>query len=175
MRNILPLKKISQFDPDIHKRYRASACGPVTAYAILDYYFPNRFQDINQLYKRLGGTAIGLFTWRFVRNLSKLLGDDWVVATCSIEEVKKQIDKGYPVAAKFDKWFRWKWRGRYSFDYHWVPIVGYEESESGLMLFIHDNGGKNRPCQIRKVPYAPNRDILTFVKIDRKKRQQDDW
>lgn len=168
MTNMIPLKKKSQFDPDIKKRYQSSACGPVTAYTILDYYFPNRFQDINALYRHLGGTAIGLFTWRFVRNLTKLLGNNWIVEICSVDEVKRQIDKGHPVAAKFDKWFTWKWRGRYSFDYHWVPVIGYEEGDCGLMLHIHDNGGKNRPSQIRTVPYAPNKDILTFVKVERK-------
>lgn len=173
MNNFLSLKKKSQYDPDINKRYRSSACGPVTAYTILDYYFPNHFQDINQLYKRLGGTAIGLFTWRFVRNLSKLLGEDWIVETCSIEEVKRQIDLGNPVAAKFDKWFTFKWRGRYSFDYHWVPVAGYKQSNNGLMLLIHDNGGKNRSCKLRIVPYSPNRDVLTFVKVERKIRQAD--
>lgn len=168
MKKIIPLKQKSQFDHDIKKRYRSSACGPVTAYAMLDYILPNEFQHVNALYKRLGSTPIGLFTYRFIRNLSKLLGEGWLVEKCSIEEMKKQIDKGNPVAAKFDKWFTWKWRGRYSFDYHWVPVVGYEESEHGLILFIHDNGGKNRPSQLRTVPYFPNRDILTFVKVDRK-------
>lgn len=166
MKKLISLKKKSQYDEDIYKYYRNSACGPVTAYAILDYFLPNQFQNINELYRKLGGTPIGLFTWRFVRNLSKLLGDDWVVEKCSIEETKKQIDAGRPVAAKFDKWFTWNWRGRYSYDYHWVPIVGYEEKENGLWLFVHDNGGKNRPSQIRTLPYEPNAEILTFVKVE---------
>ena len=130
MKNHISLKKKSQFDENIKKRYRNSACGPVTAYAILDHYLPNKFQNINDLYRKLGGTPIGLFTWRFVRNLSKLLGDDWLVKKCSIEETIRQIDAGRPVAAKFDKWFTGHWRGRYSYDYHWVSVVGYEEKEN---------------------------------------------
>ena len=167
MPTFIPLKKKSQFDSDIKKRYRASACGPVTAYAILDHFFPNQFQNINTLYRALGGTPIGLFTYRFIRNLSKLLGDDWLVEKCSMEEMKKQIDAGHPVAAKFDKWFTWHWRGHYSYDYHWVAVIGYEERESGLWLFVHDNGGRNRPCQVQVLPYEPNAEILTFVKIEK--------
>lgn len=168
MKKIIPLKKKSQFDHDIKKRYRSSACGPVTAYTMLNYILPNESQNVNTLYKRLGSTPIGLFTYRFIRNLSKLLGDKWTVEKCSIEELKKQIDQGNPVAAKFDKWFTLNWRGRYSFDYHWVPVVGYRETEKGLTLLIDDNGGTNRPSMTRQVPYEPNRDILTFVKIEKK-------
>lgn len=167
MEKFISLKKKSQFDHDIKKRYRPSACGPVTAYAMLDYFMPGKFQDVNALYKKLGSTPIGLFTHRFIRNVSKLLGDEWKVEKCSVEEAKKQIDSGHPVAAKFDKWFTWKWRGRYSFDYHWVPVVGYKETEKGLLLFIDDNGGRNRPSMTRQVPYEPNAEILTFVKVER--------
>ncbi len=166
MKKTISLKKKSQYDEDIHKYYRNSACGPVTAYAILDFFLPGQFQNINLLYKKLGGTPIGLFTHHFIRNLSKILGDDWLVQKCSIEEMKKQIDEGRPVAAKFDKWFTWHWRGRYSYDYHWVSVVGYEEKENGLWLFVHDNGGKNRPSQLQSLPYEPNAEILAFVKVE---------
>ncbi len=168
MKKTIPLKKKSQYDQDIKKRYRNSACGPVTAYAILDYFRPNQFHNINQLYQALGGTPIGLFTYRFIRNLKKLLGDDWIVEKCSVEKLKQQIDRGNPVAAKFDKWFTWNWRGRYSYDYHWVSVVGYEEKENELWLFIHDNGGRNQPSQLQTLPYKPNAEILTFVKVERK-------
>lgn len=167
MKKTIPLKRKSQFDHDIKKRYRNSACGPVTAYAILDYFLPNQHQNINSLYRQLGGTPIGLFTHRFTRNLSKILGDEWVVEACSIEEMKKQIDAERPVAAKFDKWFTRNWRGRYSYDYHWVSVVGYEEKQNGLWLLVHDNGGRNRPSQIQTLPYEPNAEILTFVKVEK--------
>lgn len=175
MEKLIPITKKSQFDEEIKKRYRNSACGPVTAYAILDHYLPNQFQNINALYKKLGGTPIGLFTHRFIRNLSKLLGDDWLVKKCSMEEMKKQIDAGRPVAAKFDKWFTGHWRGRYSYDYHWVSVVGYAEKENGLWLFVHDNGGKNRPSQVQTLPYEPNAEILTFVKVEPISNAKGEW
>lgn len=174
MRKTIPLKKKSQFDPDIKPSYRNSACGPVTAYTILNYYFPNQYNSVNQLYKQLGGTPIGLFTHRFVRNLANILGDEWIVDICSLEEAKKQIDLGHPVAVKFDKWFSWKWRGRFSYDYHWVPLVGYEENDKGIQLLVHDNGGKNRASRLRSIPYELNKDIITFVKIDKRRGDDDE-
>lgn len=173
MKKTIPLTQKSQYDSDIKRRFRNSACGPVTAYVILDYYFPKRFQQINKLYRTLGGTPIGLFTWRFIRNLNNLLGEDWIVEKCSVDEMMRQIDLGNPIAAKFDKWFTWHWFGRYSYDYHWVSIVGYEERNDGLWLFVHDNGGKNRPSQLQTLPYKPNAEILTFVKVERKTSPQD--
>lgn len=101
--------------------------------------------------------------------MRKLLGPDWIISKCTIDEAKKQIDAGRPVAAKFDKWFTCKWRGQYSFDYHWVPVIGYEVLDDKLMLIIHDNGGRNRPSQIQSVPYHPNKDILTFIKVEETK------
>lgn len=169
MKKILTLTPKSQFDNDIEKRFRASACGPVTAHVILNYHFPNQYPDVNNIYRLLGGTRIGLFTWRFIRNMRKLLGNNWRVKTCEIEEVIKQIAAGRPVAAKFDKWFTLKWRGRYSFAYHWVPIIGIEMRDEHIWLIIQDNGGRNRPSQIKSVPFEPNESILTFVKIEPKK------
>lgn len=166
-----PLRKIkskSQFSPDIDKRFQPSACGPVTAYILLDYHFPNRWPNVNELYRQLGSTKIGLFTWCFVRNTKKLLGADWEVSKCSIDEVIKQLDAGRPVAAKFDKWFTFKWRGQYSFDYHWVPVIGYEMNGNQLMLIIQDNGGRNRPSKVHTIPYHPNKNVLTFIKIEKK-------
>lgn len=168
MTNLINLKSKSQYAKDIDKRFQPSACGPVTAYLLLDYHFPNRWTEVNELYRRLGGTKIGLFTWRFIRNTQKLLGPNWAVSKCSINDVKKQLDAGRPVAAKFDKWFTFNWRGRYSFDYHWVPVIGYDMNEDQLMLIIHDNGGRNRPSKIQSIPYYPNKKILTFVKMEPK-------
>lgn len=168
MKKWLDVKHKSQFSPDINKRFQASACGPVTAYLILNYYFPNRWPSVNELYRQLGGTKIGLFTWRFIRNMQKLLGPEWSVSKCSIAEVKKQLDAGRPVAAKFDKWFTLKWRGHYSFDYHWVPVIGYEMDGNHLMLIIHDNGGRNRPSKVHAIPYERNKEVLTFIRVERK-------
>lgn len=171
MSRLIEVKGKSQHDEDINRAYRASACGPVTAFVLLRHLLsPNQPPDINQLYRQLGGTRIGLPASRFVRKLSKLLGADWNVKTCSVEEALHQLNEGRPVALKFDKWFRLKWRGRFSFDYHWVVLVGYEYIEGSLYLLVHDNGGRNRPSTVRSVPYRLNESILTFIKIEPSKR-----
>ena len=168
---LLNITSKSQHDTDIDERFRPSACGPVTAYVMMEYHFSNAHRyTVNDLYRLLGSTKIGLFTWRFIRNMRKLLGPDWAIERCSIEEVMRQLDQGHPVAAKFDKWFTFRWRGKYEFDYHWVPIVGYEVINADLMLLIHDNGGKNRPSQLRRVSFKKNKPILTFVKMEKNKK-----
>lgn len=157
----------SQYDEDIEQRFRSSACGPVTAFLMLTHHFPNNpSYNVNELYRLLGGTRIGLFTWRFIKNMKKLLGNDWHVARCSINEVIQQLDAGRPVAAKFDKWFSLRWRGKYEFNYHWVPVIGYEKSDNGVTLIIHDNGGVNRPSKLRRVSYKENKPVLTFIKME---------
>ena len=157
----------SQYDEDIEQRFRPSACGPVTAYLMLTHHFPDtRPHSVNELYRLLGGMRIGLFTWRFIRNMRKLLGNEWRVARCSIDEVIQQIDAGHPVAAKFDKWFSLRWLGKYEFNYHWVPIIGYENSTDDVTLVIHDNGGINRPSKLRRVSFKVNKPILTFIKVE---------
>lgn len=153
----------SQFDDDIAEQYRQSACGPVTAFVLLRH-LALEFQ-INALYRKLGGSKIGLFKWRFIRNLRKLLGTGWIVEECTVDEAKVEISNGRAVAAKFDKWFSFHWNKTYSFDYHWVPVVGYKETEAGLVLLVHDNGSRHRTSQIREIPYTKNRDILSFVKV----------
>lgn len=171
MKRQLDIQGKSQFDPDIQAAYRPSACGPVTAFIMLNYHFPTaRSYNVNELYRLLGGTKIGLFKWRFIRNMRKVLGAEWNVSECNIKEVKRQIDDGRIVAAKFDKWFNFRWRGGYAFDYHWVPVIGYEEVADDLLLIIHDNGGRNRPSQIRRISYSRNKPILSFVKVELKNR-----
>lgn len=164
----------SQFDVDINARYRTSACGPVTAYVILRYHLlESSLLHINELYHFLGGTKIGLFKWRFIRKLRKLLGASWVIEQCGIEELKQEIAEGRPVAAKFDKWFTFHWFTKYSFDYHWVPVIGYNETAAGLILLVHDNGGRHRESEIREIAYEPNRRILSFIKIAKRADPKD--
>lgn len=155
----------SQYDNEIDKRFRPSACGPVTAFTILRHHMLDSGIQVNDLYRVLGGTRIGLFKWRFIHNLRKLLGSGWSVAECRLVDVKLEIDEGRPVAAKFDKWFTFHWFGNYSFDYHWVPVIGYKETDNGLILLIHDNGGRKRESRIREIAYERNRPILSFIKI----------
>lgn len=157
----------SQFEEDIHEHFRTSACGPVTAYVIRNYLLdhPNDY-TVNELYRKLKSTKIGLFKWRFIRHLRQILGSQWTVERCDIHEVIQQIDAGRPVAAKFDKWFRFRWLGQFSYIYHWVPVIGYDYKGDNLMLIIHDNGSRNRPSMIHHIPYEPNKSILSFVKIE---------
>ncbi|EPD50582.1 hypothetical protein HMPREF1210_02551 [Paenisporosarcina sp. HGH0030] len=166
MRIQLELQGLSQFDRSIKIQYQKSACGPVTALTILRYLMPNSCPyDASRLYRLLGGTRIGLFTWRLKRNLRKLLGPNWDIDTCSMDEAKEELRAGRPVACKFDRYFSFHWFSSYDFSYHWVPLIGFEEKENDLTLIIHDNGGRNRPSRIRQISYEKNKGILTFVKI----------
>ena len=167
MKKMLNVKGKSQYDEDINEAFRASACGPVTAHILMDQISPDACPyNVNELFKLLGGTKIGLTKRRFIGNMRKVLGAEWTVAACSIEEVMRQIDSGRPVAAKFDKWFNFRWQGGYEFDYHWVPVIGYEEKDGDIELIIHDNGSRNRSSQVRQVSYQHNKPVLSFVKIE---------
>ena len=165
MRVQLNVKGSSQYDQSIEANLQSSACGPVTAWTIVRHWMPNTPYNANELYRLLGSTRIGLFTWRLVRNLRKILGPAWDIRTCSFDEAKEELLHGRPVACKFDRYFTFHWFRNYEFSYHWVPLIGFEETENGLELILHDNGGRNRESKIRKVPYDRNKEILTFVKI----------
>jgi len=170
VKKVLNINGKSQYDEDIKEAFRPSACGPVTARIIMDQFSPDACPyDVNELFTLLGGTKIGLAKGRFIRNMRKILGSEWIVAECDMNDVKKQIANGRPVAAKFDKWFNFHWRGGYEFDYHWVPVIGYEEKEGDIELIIHDNGARNRPSQVRHISYNKNKPVLSFVKIEPKK------
>lgn len=166
MQTQLHVQGISQYDSSIHSTYRASACGPVTAYVLLNYLLPNAnpFQP-NDLYRKLGGTRIGLFTHRFIRNMRKILGPNWKIKKCSLHTALQELKKGRPIALKFDKYFSLQWNKKSTFAYHWVPLIGYEIENDQLVLIIHDNGGRNRESKIRKVPYSQNASILTFIQV----------
>ncbi|SDO00276.1 hypothetical protein SAMN05518871_10975 [Psychrobacillus sp. OK028] len=162
----LRVQGFSQYDASIQANYRASACGPVTAYVLLNYLLPQASPfPPNVLYNKLGGTRIGLFTYRFIRKMRKLLGPNWKVNKCTLQVALNELKEGRPVALKFDKYFSLKWNKKFSFSYHWVPLLGYELVDNEIILIIHDNGGRNRPSQIRRVRYADNASILTFVQI----------
>lgn len=166
MRIQLNVEGLSQYDSSINPVFQSSACGPVTVLTILRYWMPNSCSyDANQLYRILGGTRIGLFSWRLKKKLRKLLGASWEIQTCSLEDAKAEILAGRPVACKFDRYFSFKWFTSFSFSYHWVPLIGYEEVDNDLQLIIHDNGGRNRESQIRHISFEKNKEILTFVKI----------
>lgn len=162
----LPVQGLSQYDVTVDEKIQSSACGPVTAYVLLTYLLPNGHSHVpNDLYKKLKGTRIGLFTFRFIKYLRRLLGPNWTIQKCSIEESLQELQHGRPVALKFDKYFTFKWKKSFSFSYHWVPLIGYEQTNEELYLIVHDNGGRGRESTIRKIKYADNAPILTFVKV----------
>ncbi|WP_155589999.1 C39 family peptidase [Lysinibacillus cavernae] len=164
MRQQLALRGKSQYDPSIAPSYRHSACGPTTIHVILNY-LNDSVPSINELYKQLGGTKIGLFKWRLIRNLRRLQ-PTWDIRTCSLKEALQEIDAGRPVAIRFDRYFSLRWRDKKStFAYHWVPLIGYDIKNDELWLVFHDNGGPNRDSTIRHALYKDNEKVLSFVKM----------
>ena len=100
-----------------------------------------------------------------IRNLQKLLGNDWVVKQCTVNEAIDELRAGRPVALKFDQYFSFNWFAKPKYKYHWVPLVGYEIRADKYYLKIHDNGGRNRASKVCDVLYEDNRSVLSFVKI----------
>jgi hypothetical protein len=165
---LLNVQGQSQYSENVLPKYQKSACGPTTVRVILNYICSNESvaqKDVNELYNLLGSTKIGLFKWRMIRNLQKLLGKKWEVSDCTVNEALSELRNGRPVAMKFDKYFTLKWGAKPMFNYHWVPLVGYEIRAGKLYLNIHDNGGRNRESAVRDVLYDDNRDVISFVKI----------
>lgn len=165
MKILIPFIGMSQYDEKIDAIWQGSACGPVTAASILRYH-EKKDWNVNDVYKALGTTRIGLFTWRLKRNFRKLAGNRYQVKKISsIEEAKKELAAGRPLALKFDRYFVFRWFSKPLFNYHWVPLIGFEEKPDDLILYIHDNGKRNRPSKLQAVSYEANKKILTFVKI----------
>lgn len=163
----ITIEGMSQYSPSINPSYQNSACGPTTIYVILNYFLKGRnVQTVNELYEILGGTKIGLFQWRLIKNLKKYLGSQWIVERCTLKEALHQLESKKPVAMKFDQYFTFQWKSEPTFKYHWVPLIGYEIINDRLYLIVHDNGGKHRESEIRKIPYGPNYKVVSFVKIE---------
>jgi hypothetical protein len=144
----------------------ASACGPATMAALMEYWhtrkgrlfirgaghFDSKAAHINYIYTHHGGTPWGMSVRGFIRGLRAYIsqaaphGADsrklFAVSVFNdISRYQAEIDAGHPVALKFDKWFRLHWRGRYAYDYHWVLGIGYEiNGEGACTLVVHDNG-----------------------------------
>lgn len=164
MRQQLSLLGMSQYDASISPKYHNSACGPTTVHVVLNY-LENQAPSVNELYKLLGGTKIGLFKWRLIRNLRRLR-PTWNIRDCTLKEAMQEIDAGRPVAIRFDRYFSLNWCNKKSaFAYHWVPLIGYEIRNDELWLLFHDNGGPNRESKIRTAPFKDNEKVLSFVKI----------
>lgn len=176
MRVLLNVNGRSQYSAEIRPEFQNSACGPTTAHVILTYLCQKNdavlTHDINELYTLLGGTKIGLFKWRMIRNLRKLLGEDWCVEECTLTQAIEQLREGNPVAMRFDVYFSGQFLSKHKplYNYHWVPLIGYEIKDSELYLTIHDNGGRNRDSQVRSFKYDDNRKVLNFIKVAPKQR-----
>lgn len=165
---LLNIDGLSQYGKDVDERLQNSACGPTTAKVILNAVCQNEplsQKSVNELYKLLGTTRIGMFKWRFVKKMKKLLGDQYLVADCTVNEAIEELRHGRPVAVKFDKYFSFKWTAKPIFNYHWAVLVGYEIRNDELFLIVHDNGSKKRPSKLREFLYEKNSDVLSFVKI----------
>lgn len=165
------VKGKSQYAEDIHPKFRSSACGPVTIFVILSYWFKNcsPFQA-NDLYKKLFATPIGLFRFILVWRLRWLLGDSWRITPSNrIDEVINELKKGHPVAAKFDKYFTLRFFSKPLYSYHWVVLTGFKIKNGHIYLFFHDNGAKGRESQVRSMLFTEQASALCFVLISPRK------
>jgi hypothetical protein len=164
---MIPVKGKSQYDKDIKRQFRSSACGPVTVSVILNYWFNDSYPlHANELYKSLNTTPVGLFRFMMVYKLRRLLGPDWLVKkTNRIDEVIDELQKGNPVAAKFDKYLTLRFFLKPMYAYHWVVITGYVIKNGEISLFFHDNGAPNRESKRRCVSYGEQSSMLRFVLI----------
>ncbi|NQX46790.1 C39 family peptidase [Paenibacillus tritici] len=175
----------------------SSACGPATMAALLEYWhshkgrvfvpgfrhFGSKAAHINYIYTHHGGTPWGMSVRSLVRGLRAYIrqaappGEDRnrrvkVSVFNDIGRYRAEIDAARPVALKFDKWFSFRWRGSYVYDYHWVLGIGYEDQADGsCTLVVHDNGvrhpgGAYTPGRERQISYTANTSILTMVSLD---------
>ncbi|OKL37264.1 C39 family peptidase [Domibacillus mangrovi] len=164
---MIPVKGKSQYDEDINPKFRSSACGPVTVSVILNYWFNGTYPlHVNELYTSLSTTSIGLSRFMMVYKLRRLLGSDWLVKRSNqINEVIDELQKGHPVAAKFDKYFTLRFFSKSMYAYHWIVIIGYEIKNGEIILFFQDNGAPNRESKRRSMLYSEQASILRFVLI----------
>ena len=154
----------SQYDTAVDERFRPSACGPTAVEAILHHYLQQPIA-INYLYHALGTTPIGLFTWRMIRRLKRLLGPHWSIQRMTIKKALTAIDAGEPIVLKFDRYFTPLFFKKARYNYHWTVLVGYTIEQGRLQLFVQDLGTPSRDRRIEKIDYSDNAHALTFVHI----------
>ena len=168
-----------------------SACGPATMAALSQYWrdrgfgrLPGPEADsskaglINHMYTRYGGRPWGMGARRLARGLEELVneagyGSESSGVTSIFNDFGRycqEIEAGRPVAVKFDRWLKLRWRGQYAFDYHWVLGIGWQEDAAGgrTSLIVQDNGGRTPgglalPGRERTIDYESNRPVLTMV------------
>ncbi|AIQ72075.1 MULTISPECIES: C39 family peptidase [Paenibacillus] len=192
--NKLPAEPYTQWEVGVESP--SSACGPATMAALTEYWnthfgadfirgkghFPSKAAHINYIYSHHGGRPWGMSVRCFTKELKNYIHSSTLpkdqqkllITTFNDFEVyKTEIDAGRPVAVKFDKWFRLRWRGKFTYDYHWVLGIGYEVFDDGERptLIVHDNGVRYKDGRVtlgkeRRIPYFANKDIITMVGLD---------
>ncbi|WP_410513185.1 C39 family peptidase [Paenibacillus sp. BR2-3] len=192
----LRVEPYTQWEPGVASP--SSACGPATMAALAEYWstrlgqayihgqshFHSKAAHINYIYSYHGGAPWGMSVKGFKKGINDYIGAPssagegrrLEISLSTFNDIalyKMEIDDGRPVALKFDKWFTFRWKGRYVYDYHWVLGIGYEEAEAGkgTALIILDNGvktadGSFMPSRERRVNYELNKNILTMVALN---------
>lgn len=164
---MIRIKSQSQYSENINKQYRSSACGPVTISVILNYW--GNTYTANHLYEEIGATKIGSFRFIMVRRLRKLLGSSWRISPSDrIDEVIHELQRGRPVAAKFDKYFTFRFFSKPLYAYHWVVLTGYEIKDGHIYLFFHDNGAPGRKSKLQRVSFEEQSGVLRFILLSPK-------
>lgn len=154
----------SQYDSNVKKSYRSSACGPTAVASILHFYKDDAL-SINQLYEALHCTKIGLPAAFIHWFLPRAVQGNYSVRTLRLFEAIHWIQQKQPVAVKFDRYFTWKLNRPAYFKYHWTVMTGFYWKRDGLYLIVEDLGTPNRDSRTHEVPYAPNAHALTFIGI----------
>ncbi|KWX72699.1 C39 family peptidase [Paenibacillus jilunlii] len=189
----LDVEPYTQWEPGVSSP--GSACGPATIAALMEYWhtrrgcslipgaghFHSKAAHINYIYSHHGGKPWGMSARGFVKGLQGYLGaalprehrKPFSVSLFNhMQRYQAEIDAKRPVAVMFDKWFSLRWRGSYAYDYHWVLGTGYDmtDAAAGPVLIVQDNGIRHKnggftPGRERRIPYLPNRSILTMVAL----------
>lgn len=155
----ISFQSFSQYAHTVEQSFRRAACGPTTIYSILFHYGGN-VPSINTIFKKARCRSYGLSKRKMIRYLKQYGDPSYCAESGTIDEALREIDAGRPVAMKFDKWFSGRWWERPTYDYHWVPLIGYVEKEDELQLIV----GTNRAIgETRTISYQANRPVLSFV------------
>lgn len=190
----LTVEPYTQWEPGVASP--ASACGPATMAALMEYWstrpgkrfiggkshFYSKAEHINHMYSYHGGTPWGMSVRSFIRGIkdytraSSAPEEQYQLTLTAFNDMSRytaEIDAERPVAIKFDKWFTFRWRGRYVYDYHWVLGIGYEASADGAapVLIVLDNGikykdGSFAPSKERRIHFSSNKGIITMVALN---------
>lgn len=156
------MKSASQYDETVHASFRNSACGPTAVHILLSHYHIH--YTINDLYRHLQTSVIGLFTPLLLHNLRKLLGNDWYIERATLGNALHDVQIKRPVLMKFDQYFSWQFYKSATFRYHWVVLVDYQIDQDELYLLLINNGKE------QWIHYGTNAHALSFVQVSPRKK-----